>query len=504
MKMTWLKTAVALLVTATLAACGGGGGSAGNTTEQYSITLRADRTSLPINIAGDGPGMGVYSPYTTTLYVNAKEGNDAILDGKEIFGCNLEGGVNSGALYYLDGDSQHETEVNGVKVPNAYRSIVLGANAGGSSFHFHSDNEAGVARIKCSVTDPRDKRVYTASVDITVGGATQKPASVIANWAAPSYLGTQFNTHNIRNNIALQVQVHDDANQPVPNPAAANLQVSLLSTNASSGARLLSGSQSGSVVQVSTTGGVGLVSVSSGPNRGVLLFELTADRYDNNIANGIQDPVTQLLALPVVNAIATEALAVGEADKMEVVNGMSFASAMTATGGVPPYTWKAVGLPNGLTMSSDGLISGTPNAAAGTYAFVVTVTDDSGASAVANLSMTVTGETDLQRAFSLNCTGSSTTCALPGATAGSSYSYIFSASSSSSTPITWSFSGLPSWLSGNSSTGTISGTPQAGSTDPKCPAASFTVTATQGGQSLSRTATIAVTGSACAATPTTP
>ena len=31
-----------------LTACGGGGGSSGNTNERYSITLRADRTSLPL------------------------------------------------------------------------------------------------------------------------------------------------------------------------------------------------------------------------------------------------------------------------------------------------------------------------------------------------------------------------------------------------------------------------------------------------------------------------
>lgn len=31
-----------------------------------------------------------------------------------------------------------------------------------------------------------------------------------------------------------------------------------------------------------------------------------------------------------------------------------------ATGGTPPYTWSATGLPPGLTCNSAGLISGTP------------------------------------------------------------------------------------------------------------------------------------------------
>ena len=133
---------ILLAVSALLSACGGGGGSAGETQEIYSISLRADKPQLPLNIAGAGPGIGVYSPYTTTLYVEAKKGGLPIPGGVEIFGCNVAGGLSSGSLYYLDGDPAHETEVTlpsgaTIKVPNAYRSITLGSNSGGNSFHFH-------------------------------------------------------------------------------------------------------------------------------------------------------------------------------------------------------------------------------------------------------------------------------------------------------------------------------------------------------------------------------
>ena len=46
--------------------------------------------------------------------------------------------------------------------PTAYRSITLGSNAGGNSFHFHAGNQAGTATITCSVEDPRDKRQVSA------------------------------------------------------------------------------------------------------------------------------------------------------------------------------------------------------------------------------------------------------------------------------------------------------------------------------------------------------
>ncbi|HEV8558837.1 MAG TPA: Ig domain-containing protein [Actinophytocola sp.] len=54
---------------------------------------------------------------------------------------------------------------------------------------------------------------------------------------------------------------------------------------------------------------------------------------------------------------------------------------MTATGGVPPYTWSAVALPPGLTINSaTGLISGDVFGAPGTLPTTVTARDTAGAS----------------------------------------------------------------------------------------------------------------------------
>lgn len=48
---------------------------------------------------------------------------------------------------------------------------------------------------------------------------------------------------------------------------------------------------------------------------------------------------------------------------------------LAASGGIPPYTWSATGLPSGLTLgASSGILSGTPSAA-GNFAIAITVQD---------------------------------------------------------------------------------------------------------------------------------
>jgi hypothetical protein len=60
--------------------------------------------------------------------------------------------------------------------------------------------------------------------------------------------------------------------------------------------------------------------------------------------------------------------------------GLAYLNNMVGSGGTPPYTYAVTGgsLPTGLSMSSAGLISGTPSAA-GPFSWTTTVTDSIGA-----------------------------------------------------------------------------------------------------------------------------
>lgn len=482
-----------LAMLAALSACGGGGGSPGETNENYTITLRSEKTQLPLNIAGFQPGLGAYRPYTTTLYVDARKGNVAIPGGDDIFGCNVAGGLDSGALYYLDGKSEHEVEVddgNGgkIKVPAAYRNITLGSNAGGNSFHFHAGDKAGVARITCSVQDPLDNRQKSASVDITVGAATGKPASVRLIAQAEDVLGTRSNPNGILTQMAIQAFVMDDANQPTGSTTGSNVQVRILGgTDAARGARLVAGSQNGSVLQLPSIGGVALFSLLGGTETGTIFLEMVADRADNNVSNGIADPMTAILPVQVV-AARTIPPSITSVDLGEVTKGVPFTAYLEVKNGLPPFTWSATGLPAGLTVDAEtGILSGTvsQNAAEREYRATVTATDRNKISATATVTLKVVG--GLPEDFAIGDCNSTAVCSLGDARVGTNFSYAFV---SSVTGVTWEFVGLPSWLQAatSSAAGVLNGVPAVAN----CGKQQFLVTAKKGVTSVTRTFSITV------------
>jgi hypothetical protein len=143
--------------------------------------------------------------------------------------------------------------------------------------------------------------------------------------------------------------------------------------------------------------------------------------------------------------------------------GVAYSQTLAATGGVTPYTWSTVGgiLPSGLSLSSAGVISGTPTAS-GTSNFTVRVTDSQGTPDTYDQALSIAIPADL----------AVTTSSPPNGSVGTAYSQTLAATGGV-TPYSWSTVGgtLPSGLS-LSSGGVISGTPTATGTS------SFTVQVT--------------------------
>ncbi|WP_168189463.1 beta strand repeat-containing protein [Paludisphaera borealis] len=149
------------------------------------------------------------------------------------------------------------------------------------------------------------------------------------------------------------------------------------------------------------------------------------------------------------------ALAVTPGTVAQAALGSAYSQQLTATGGSGVgYVFSAVGLPTGLEIDANGLITGTPTTNAGSpYTVDVTVVDNNGASftqqysIVVNAALAVTPVTVAQAAL------------------GSAYSQQLTASGGSGVGYVFSASGLPAGLSIDAS-GLITGTPTDNSASP--------------------------------------
>ncbi len=165
------------------------------------------------------------------------------------------------------------------------------------------------------------------------------------------------------------------------------------------------------------------------------------------------------------------------------------ATTLAATGGTPPYTWSLASgaLPGGLSVSSAGVISGTPTAA-GTFSVTLKVTDSAQATATQSYSVTVAAAT-----VPLSVT---TQAPLAGGEVGVAYTQAFAATGGTP-PYQWTISAgtVPLGFTLNPTTGSLTGTPTVAGTS------NFTV---QVADSASHTATKAFTITVIAAVKITP
>jgi len=131
--------------------------------------------------------------------------------------------------------------------------------------------------------------------------------------------------------------------------------------------------------------------------------------------------------------------------------GAAYSQSLAASGGTTPYTWSLTGgaLPAGITLSSAGVVSGTPTQA-GSFSPVFTVTDSANRTASRTIALTVGGPT-----LAIAPT------TLPNGVAGTAYNQALSTTGGTA-PYTYAVSGgsLPPGIT-VSNTGTVSGTPSA-------------------------------------------
>jgi trimeric autotransporter adhesin len=87
--------------------------------------------------------------------------------------------------------------------------------------------------------------------------------------------------------------------------------------------------------------------------------------------------VSSVSASLVVNVSSQQTLTLSASSIPPALAGVVYSATLGVTGGTPPYKWSGSGsLPGGMSLSSGGVLSGTPSQA-GAYSFTVTVQDSS-------------------------------------------------------------------------------------------------------------------------------
>jgi hypothetical protein len=283
-----------LLASLALSSCGGGGGDGHGAFEppqsgRITLTPQGGSTVLPLNSIG--ASWSPSSPFTNAVDIRWTNADGTVISGHDL-SCSINN-LGVASIHILDDASTPEDE-SAVDWGN----IQVHSDTGHAICWVFSSGQAGTATLSVGGVDPNTNANVSASITFTVQNASGPvPASVVL---APSPAGVYLSGSGGNQNSVLTIQVLDGGGQPVPDPSVGNSgsdNVLLeIVTTATGDARLSANSVSGPVtgnsVATHTVNGIATASFQSGTLEGPIQIRATADRADNNVTNGISDPVS--------------------------------------------------------------------------------------------------------------------------------------------------------------------------------------------------------------------
>lgn len=285
------KTLGLLLASLALASCGGGGGDGGSYSppQSGSITLSATTTNLPVNVWGYVPTQ-YGNPTQAEVTITWRNADGTLVSGKDIAVSIAP--TNVAALSCLvDGTTCRDGNA-------LFGSIPIKGINGQATIFVNATDTAGTANFTVSAVDPNTSRTVSASLQFTItSGVGPLPATVAL---APTPTAVYLPSSGGSSNSSISATVKDGSGQLVPDPVSGNngfdnIQFELIGETGDAilSSNSVSGPASGKSVSSHTVHGVAVASFQAGnaTPQGPVQIRATVDRADNNVTNGIQDPV---------------------------------------------------------------------------------------------------------------------------------------------------------------------------------------------------------------------
>ncbi|WP_223787856.1 hypothetical protein [Marinicella meishanensis] len=265
------------------------------------LAIEPVASTLPANVFGLTPREAFGTVYMTEATISFRDPlgnfvNPATDDDTPTFGVAINP-VSVAAFSTLDDpetvdDGDPLTEENEI-------FILLGQGpvdvvAGRATIFIWADSP-GVATITASAFDQFTQQNISAQFDIVVdNGPVDLPTIIQVAGSGANYINGSGGPQS----QVIQVFVDAAPNVPVPNPNGFNNVMIDITTDQANSGEKLSGvnaqglSVEGTSISIDTANGVGSFQLLSGNEPNTVIMTVTTDRADNNVDNGLQDPLT--------------------------------------------------------------------------------------------------------------------------------------------------------------------------------------------------------------------
>ncbi|MEO7431538.1 MAG: hypothetical protein ABIR62_05855 [Dokdonella sp.] len=277
-----------VLASLAMASCGGGGGGGSfQAPTSGTLTLSATTTTLPTNTGNYSPDD--HGPNQAEITITARNPNGSLMPGDITVAISP---VNVAAISVLNDGTATSDQLFGTYP-------IKGSNGVATAF-VNARLVAGTTVFTATTQDASTGRTISQTLTFTVtSGVGNSPATVDLA-ASPS--GVYLPSSGGNNASSIKATVRDGGGQFVPDPATGNsgvdnVQFQIISDagNATLSSNSVTGPVSGTTVTSHTVQGQATASFQAGDTTPLAPIQIraTVDRADNNVSNGIQDPVSQ-------------------------------------------------------------------------------------------------------------------------------------------------------------------------------------------------------------------